>query len=87
MEFKINSVYPNPFNPETEISYTIPDDGKTELIAYDILGRVAGNLVNEFKSAGSYSIRFNARNLSSGTYIIMLRQHGYTAFQKAILVK
>ena len=86
-DFKINTIYPNPFNPETEISYTLTHDGETELLVYDVLGREVGILVKEFKNAGSYSVHLNARNMPSGAYILILHQGGSSTVQKAMLMK
>ncbi len=67
---------PNPFNPVTNIEYDLPVDGKIELKIYDIVGRLIKTLVNEFKTAGSYLVSFNASDLSSGVYFYSLNVDG-----------
>jgi len=79
--------YPNPFNPSTMISYTVPLDGLVSLRVYDILGRVVSELVNEEKSAGRYQIRFDASELASGMYLYELRASGLRQVQKMIVSK
>jgi hypothetical protein len=64
--------FPNPFNPSTTISYTVPVDGPVTLAVYDFMGRQVSELVNENKPAGAYSVAFDASNLASGTYVYRL---------------
>ncbi|MBK6875901.1 MAG: T9SS type A sorting domain-containing protein [Ignavibacteria bacterium] len=67
---------PNPFNPVTNIEYDLPVDGNIELKIYDIAGRLMNTLVNEFKTAGSYLVSFNASDLSSGVYFYSMNFDG-----------
>ncbi len=70
--------YPNPFNPETTIMWQSSTDGWQTLKVYDLLGNQIATLVNEFKPAGNYSIKFslqlneNNAKLASGVYIYQL---------------
>ena len=68
-EFTLHQNFPNPFNPETRISYSIPEQSKIMIKIYDMLGTEVAELVNETKPAGSYETSFNASDLSSGVYI------------------
>ena len=67
---------PNPFNPNTIISYQLPVSSGVILKVYDILGRDVKTLVNEQQSAGKYNVSFNASKLSSGIYFYMLNAIG-----------
>ncbi len=92
IENKDNSVnlgeaYPNPFNPTTIISYSIPKDGMVTLRVYDILGREVATLVNEEKPAGTYRVNFNGDRLSSGIYFYSLQTNGKAITKKMLLVK
>jgi hypothetical protein len=60
--------YPNPFNLLTNIEYRIANSGFVSLKVFDILGREVATLVNEVKSPGTYSIRWNASKCTSGMY-------------------
>ncbi len=71
-DFRLFQNYPNPFNPVTTINYSIPSMSKVSLKVYDILGEVVAVLVDEEKSPGTYSIKFNAEKLASGVYIYRL---------------
>lgn len=79
--------YPNPFNPITEIQYQIPANGFVSLKIYDMLGRETATLVNEVKTAGTYSIQWNASSLSSGIYFYRLETGNFVETRKMMLVK
>ena len=79
--------YPNPFNPTTTISFSIPETGYTSLKVYDILGNEVANLVNEVKDAGIYNVQFDGSNLTSGVYIYQLQTGEYTATKKIQMIK
>ncbi|MCW9066069.1 MAG: T9SS type A sorting domain-containing protein [Ignavibacteriaceae bacterium] len=66
--FDTIQAYPNPFNSETHIRYSIPESGKVAIIVYDVLGRKVETLVDDFKQNGNYELTFNANELSSGVY-------------------
>jgi len=79
-EFSLYQNFPNPFNPNTKIKFTIPELRFTVLKVYDVLGNEVATLVDEYKSAGSYEIEFNShsglsgiKELSSGIYFYQLR--------------
>ena len=79
--------YPNPFNPSTAIKYQIPNSSFVSLKVYDILGNEVETLVNEIKTAGSYEVKFNGSNLSSGIYFYQLKTNNYIATKKFMLFK
>lgn len=68
-KFSLEANFPNPFNPATEISYSLPQAGFVSLKVYDILGNLVAQLVNETKAAGYHHVRFDAGKLQSGVYI------------------
>ena len=65
--------YPNPFNPTTVISYQLPAASYVSLKIFDLLGREVADLVNEIRSAGSYTVQWNAGNMPSGVYFYRLQ--------------
>ena len=85
--YQLNQNYPNPFNPGTIISYSIPNPGFVTLKVYDMLGREVQTLVNEFQSAKTYSISFDASDLSSGIYLYKLQAGDFLEAKKMILIK
>ena len=70
---KLSQNYPNPFNPSTLINYSIPDNSTVSIKIYDMTGREVRTLVNSYQAPGSYSVKFDAANLSSGIYFYVLR--------------
>ncbi len=92
--YKLNQNYPNPFNPSTTISYSIPnvtmsgvEGSRVQLKVFDILGTEIATLVNEYKPAGSYEVRFDANGLSSGVYFYSLNVNGVTYSKSMMLLK
>ncbi len=86
-EYFLSNAYPNPFNPTTEIKYAIKEDGLVSLKVYDMLGREMATLVNENKSAGTYTVNFDAKNLSSGVYLYSISAGNFQQTKKMILTK
>jgi hypothetical protein len=87
VKFDLNQNYPNPFNPSTKIDYDLPYDGKVTLKIFDISGKEVTTIVNEFLSAGYYSVNFNAGDLSSGIYFYSLQSQGFVMTKKMVLVR
>jgi streptogramin lyase len=86
-DFVLNQNFPNPFNPTTTISFSIPSSGFTSLKVYDILGNEVATLLNEEKPTGNYSVTFNAYSQSSGTYFYRLSAGSFIEVKKMILIK
>ena len=86
-QFAILQNYPNPFNPVTTIDYSIPSKGDVKINIYNSLGEKIKTLVDEFKSAGSHEIIFNASSLTSGVYYYKIETKGFSATKKMVLLK
>jgi hypothetical protein len=86
-DYTLAQNYPNPFNPSTEIRFSITRSGSTTLKVYDLMGREVSTLVNETLAAGSYNVKFDATNLSSGTYLYVLTSGGMRLTNKMLLLK
>ncbi len=71
-EFDLLAAYPNPFNPQTTISFTMPESAEVHLAVYDMLGREVAMLVNGVLEAGTHQARFDAGHLPGGGYIYRL---------------
>jgi len=96
MNFKLEQNYPNPCNPATKINYSVPTASFITIKVYDIIGNEVASLVNEEKSAGSYSVSLNGSRLSSGIYFYRMNASanlsagtvsGFTDTKKLILLK
>ncbi len=86
-EYRLYDNFPNPFNPQTAISYFIPAAGKVKLRVFDILGNEVSKLVDEYKPAGIHSVIFTAAGIPSGTYIYKLEAGDFSESRKMMLVK
>lgn len=93
--FSLHPPCPNPFNPTTALTYSLPEAGNVNLTVYDVLGKEVAVLENVYKSAGTYNIEFDGSELSSGIYFARLtilpgggtRQYNNQMTQKMLLVK
>lgn len=87
ISYSLKQNFPNPFNPVTKINYTIANPGNVNLKVFDNLGKEISTLVNNYHSAGEYSVLFNGQAYSSGVYIYKLEVNGFSESRKMILVK
>jgi len=79
--------FPNPFNPTTTITYTLPQSTYVSLIVYDRLGREVQVLVDQNQDGGEHSIDFNANELPSGIYFYRIKTPENTEVRKMLLSK
>ncbi len=88
-EYALEQNFPNPFNPETVIKYSIPKASMVSLKIYDVLGREVATLINQNQNAGRYTYNFSAANykLASGVYMYRLEAGSFVDTKKLILVK
>ncbi len=94
-QFKLFSNYPNPFNPETTIRYSLPVDQSSYRVIikiYDVLGQLVITLRDEQQRPGLYHLIWDGRNSTgqaapSGVYFCVLEAGNFKATQKMLLVK
>jgi len=88
-EFSLMQNFPNPFNPTTSISFTLPSRAQVNLRVYDMLGHSVANLVNnQVVESGYHRYNWDASNLSSGIYFYRLEVGGQSSLtKKCILMK
>ena len=84
--------YPNPFNPETTISFTTQKDNLVTLDVYNVKGQKVKTLINEHRTAGQHSVVWNGtddnnRKVSSGVYFYRMRNGKFSSTKKMILMK
>lgn len=88
IDYQIKAVnYPNPFNPETKIEYTIPKSGKVKLEVFDNLGRLIKVLVEKTQNAGKYQVLFGGDNIPSGIYLYRLTTEQSSITKKMVLIR
>ncbi len=85
-KFELNN-FPNPFNPETTIKYSVPTTGHTTLKIYNMRGQLVDTLVNGNVTKGSNEIVWKADNHTSGVYFYKLENGGQTKVNKMVLMK
>ena len=83
---------PNPFNPSTRVSFTMPADGAVRLTVHDLQGRLVRTLVDGVRNAGEHSIVFDGRDmagrsLASGVYLVRAQGTGMVSWTKVVLSK
>jgi subtilisin-like proprotein convertase family protein len=86
-KYSLYQNYPNPFNPVTTIKYDIAKNVDVKIALYDILGREVNTLVNEYLTAGTYEVKLDASNISSGTYFYKITAGSFTDIKKMVIVK
>jgi len=84
--------YPNPFNPSTTLSYSLPQDGHVRMAIIDLRGKEVNLLVDEPQNAGDHSVIWNGldktgKTVASGTYIVQVRSAGEIRTGKISLSK
>ncbi len=85
--YTLGQNYPNPFNPSTKINFSVPKEGLVSIKVYNSIGQEIATLVNENKSAGNYTVNFDAARVSSGIYFYKIVAGNFTATKKMILLK
>jgi hypothetical protein len=86
-KFILSQNYPNPFNPSTTIKFEISSPADVTLTVYDMLGKVVDVLVSQRLEAGSYSIGYTNKELSSGIYFYELKADNFRDVKKMTLIK
>ena len=79
--------YPNPFNAQTMIPYTIAEQGYVRLEVYSLRGRKVAILVDRVQTPGGYTVTFQARDIPTGIYFVRLQTVGQQRVRKMVLIK
>jgi len=91
-EFALTQNFPNPFNPETTISYDLAENVSVSLEIYNVMGQLVHTLVNDTQSAGRYQVRWVGddalgRQVASGIYFYRLQAGDFSQVRKLMLLK
>ena len=90
-DYTLEQNYPNPFNPETVIRYSTAENGRVRITVYNLLGLELKILVDEYKPAGSYEVKFNTKDLKeqigSGIYFYKMEAGNYSQTRKMIILR
>jgi phosphatidylserine/phosphatidylglycerophosphate/cardiolipin synthase-like enzyme len=85
--YKLYQNYPNPFNGQTVIRFAIARTADVKLDVYNSLGQKVNSLVNARFAAGTYEVKFNSSELSSGVYYYIFRSDTFNEVKKFVLIK
>ena len=83
----LNQNYPDPFNPSTKISYSVPATGLVTLKVYNILGQEVQTLFSGMRNAGNYETTFDGSKLASGVYFYRLQAGNQMLVKKMLMLK
>ena len=83
----ISKAYPNPFNPSTNLEYSISDPGFVKITVFDVVGRQVDIIENSYKNSGEHKLTWNAENNTSGIYYIQISSGSEVKAQKVVLLK
>ena len=86
-EIKLYPPYPNPFNPHTQISFSVDKTTFISINIYDINGRLVKNIHNEKTPTGYHQLIWNSDNISSGIYFVVLQSEDKVKTHKLMLMK
>ena len=91
-EYALSRNYPNPFNPDTQIPYQLPEAGEVSLVVYNTLGQRVRVLVRKREEAGFYRVVWDGkdargRQVSSGIYLVRMEAGEFSEVRKMMLLK
>ena len=86
-DFNLGTIYPNPFNPSTNISYSVSENSHISVSVLDIQGKEIEKIINEFKESGHYNVTWNPNSLPSGVYFIKMHSIDGIQVKKILLLK
>ncbi|MCF7809257.1 MAG: family 10 glycosylhydrolase [Candidatus Marinimicrobia bacterium] len=86
-EMVLHQNFPNPFNPDTRISYTIPRPMRVDLSVYNVRGQEVQQLVNEHQIAGNHELNFHGSELPTGVYLLRLSTEEGSQTRRMLLIK
>lgn len=86
-EYHLYPNYPNPYNPGTAISFSLPRSSFVTIKIYNLLGQLINTLVNERRAPGTYNVQFNAYDLPSGVYYYKLSAGDFVQTRSMLVVK
>ncbi len=91
-KYKLNNNYPNPFNPETTIGFSVANDSKVTILIYNILGQKVATLLDGKMNPGNYTMKWkgvsdSGKELPSGMYFYEMTSPGFHQIKKLVLVR
>jgi len=81
------SIAPNPANPRTTISYSLPEASNVRLDVYSISGQKVTTLIDDMKSPGIHTVKFNGSNIATGVYLFKFESNKFRKTGRLLLIK
>ena len=85
--YRLGENYPDPFNPETTISFEIPFHAPVRLTVYNAIGQEVARLLDGYREEGSYSVRWDAAGFGSGLYFYEMKSGVFRQIKKMVLLR
>ena len=85
--FAVDQNSPNPFNPTTSMSFTIPEAKHVNVEIYNVAGQKVDTVVNDFMGAGTHSVVWDASGFSNGVYFYTVKSGDFSQTMKMTLLK
>jgi hypothetical protein len=90
--YALDSNFPNPFNPETQIQFSLAEDTRVNLTVYDLLGKEVKTLINDIRSQGSHTVAWDGKDnagkkVASGLYLYKLSAGTFAQTKKMMLTR
>jgi aminopeptidase YwaD len=86
-EFALYPAYPNPFNPQTVLEYSVPKTAHVVIEVYSVLGEKIKTLISGEVASGMHRVTFDASELPSGAYFVVMDSNGFHAVQRVLLIR
>ena len=83
----LDGSYPNPFNPRTTIRFSLAGEKRVRLELFDLTGRRVARLMDDTLPAGSHSLVYTPRELSSGVYMLRMQADDFSESPRLVLLK
>jgi hypothetical protein len=86
-KYELNPCFPNPFNPATTVSFSVPKQSDVEVSVYNVLGRRVAVLANKQFEAGQHLLHWQCDECASGIYLIRMKTRDVQILRKAVLMR
>lgn len=84
---EITDLFPNPFNPELNISFHVHEKTQIDIMMYNAVGQKVATLGTEYRGIGNHKVTWQPYGLESGVYLVVLRADGTQRIKKCLLLK
>ena len=86
-EFSISEAYPNPFNPTTSLSISMPESGDILVQIFNHKGQIVETLLNGYVEAAEHRLTWDASNVTTGIYFVKVNTGSFIETQKLTYIK